>query len=316
MKARVGTSSAIAMVAMGSAAAFALGCSGDDKLVSPGDTTKQVVLATHSVTPALIKNVMSGVTVYPLLSSEDVLPATPSYVFGGSADGAGVLKNTDGTFTMVVNNEDNFSVSRITLDETFKPVKGEYVFNSDNAKYRLCSATLATPEEHGFGPTFITAGESSVESQIYALDPRGSANSAKTLTALGHWSAENALPLPKQAYTNKTVIVIGDDDSGAGAGQLGLYVGTAIGDLDNGKLYAMARTNGNVRERDMVAGQTYPVEFKENREREDVDGRRRSTQRLQPLTRSTSVAWKTLITARAALVAMCTLLSLVRTTPA
>ena len=138
------------MMAMGSAAAFALGCKNDD-VVGPPVVTPSVVLANQSVTPALVKNVMSGVSVYTLLSSEDVLSGSPSYVFGGSADGAGVLKNADGTFTMVVNNEDNWSVSRITLDATFKPTKGEYLLNSDNGKFRLCSATLATVEEHGFG---------------------------------------------------------------------------------------------------------------------------------------------------------------------
>ncbi|MEO7998132.1 MAG: hypothetical protein ABI852_11840 [Gemmatimonadaceae bacterium] len=251
------------MLAAGSAAVFALACSDDSDVVGPPVDSSTVVLATQSVTPALIKNVMSGVSVYPLISSEDVLSGSPNYVFGGSADGAGVIKNADGTFTMVVNNEDNFSVSRITLDKTFKPTKGEYILTSDKALYRLCSATLATVSEHGFGPLFITAGESSIESSIYALDPTGGTNTAKALTALGHWSSENALPLPKQAYAGKTVVIIGDDDSGTGGGQVGMYVGTAVGDLDNGKLYALTRTNGNVRERDMVAGQTYPVEFKE-----------------------------------------------------
>lgn len=263
MKARSRTTSAMAMMAVGSAAAFALACSDDNEIVGPPVETSTVVLANQSVTPALIKNVMSGVSVYTLLSSEDVLSGSPNYVFGGSSDGAGVLKNADGTFTMVVNNEDNFAVSRITLDKTFKPIKGEYILTSDNAKNRLCSATLATPAEHGFGPLFITAGESSIESTIYSVDPSGGVNTAKALTGLGHWSAENALPLPKQAYTGKTVVIIGDDDSGTGGGQVGMYVSTTVGDLDNGKLYALARTNGNVRERDMVAGQNYPVEFKE-----------------------------------------------------
>ena len=240
----------------------AMACS-DDKPTEAQPVVNDVVLTNRSLTPALVKNVMSGVTVTTLLSSEDVLTGSPSYVFGGSADGAGLIKNADNTFTLVVNNEDNFSVSRISLDATFKPTKGEYILTSDNAKYRLCSATLVTQAEHGFGPLFITAGESSVESQIYSLNPLGGANTARALTALGHWSAENALPLPKQAYAGKTVILIGDDDSGAGGGQVGMYVSNTVGDLDGGKLYAMARTNGNVRERDMVAGTSYDVVFKE-----------------------------------------------------
>lgn len=236
------------------------GC-GDDDGLTPAPNP--VALSNQSVTPPLVKNIMSGVTVYSLLSSEDVIAGSPSYVFGGSADGAGILHNADNTFSLVVNNEDNFAVSRVTFDQTFKVIRGEYILNSDNAKMRLCSANLVTPEEHGFGPLFITAGESSVESVIYALDPKGAPNSARALTALGHWSAENAVVLPKTAYTNRTVVVIGDDDSGAGGGQLALYVGNALGDLDNGKLYALARANDNVRERDMVAGQSYAVVFKE-----------------------------------------------------
>ena len=253
------TSAILAVASIGTAMIVA--CRSDD--IVNGNPPTQVTLANTSVTPALVKNLMSGVTAYSLLSSDDVLSGSPNYVFGGSTDGAGLLHNADNTFTLVVNNEDNFAVSRVTLDATFKPVKGEYILTSDNAKYRLCSATLVTPEEHGFGPLFITAGESSIESSIYSLDPTGAANTARALPALGHWSAENAVPLPKQAYAGKTVVVIGDDDSAAGGGQVGLYVGTSVGDLDNGKLYALARTNDNVRERDMVVGQSYAVVFKE-----------------------------------------------------
>ncbi len=249
----------LAVASIGTATIVA--CRSDD--IVNGSQPNQVVLANASATPVLVKNLMNGVTAYSLLSSDDVLTGSPNYVFGGSTDGAGLLRNADNTFTLLVNNEDNFAVSRVTLDATFKPVKGEYILTSDNAKYRLCSATLVTPEEHGFGPFFITAGESGVESAIYSLDPTGAANTARALPALGHWSAENAVPLPKQAYAGKTVVVIGDDDSGAGGGQVGLYVGTSVGDLDNGKLYALARTNNNVRERDMVAGQSYDVVFRE-----------------------------------------------------
>jgi hypothetical protein len=255
------TTTAILAIASIGTGILAVACRSDD--IVNGSQIIPVTLTNASVTPALVKNVMSGVTVFSLLSSDDVLAGSPSYVFGGSTDGAGLLHNADNTYTLVVNNEDNFAVSRVTFDATFKPVKGEYILTSDNAKYRLCSATLATPEEHGFGPLFITAGESSIESSIYSLDPKGAANTARALPALGHWSAENAVPLPKQAYAGKTVVVIGDDDSGAGGGQVGMYVGTSVGDLDNGKLYALARTNNNVRERDMVVGQSYDVVFKE-----------------------------------------------------
>ena len=157
------TSAILAVASVGAASIVA--CHSDDIL--NGSQPSQVVLANTSATPALVKNLMNGVTAYSLLSSDDILAASPNYVFGGSSDGAGLIHNADNTFTLVVNNEDNFAVSRVTLDATFKPVKGEYILTSDNAKYRLCSATLVTQEEHGFGPFFITAGESSVESSIY-----------------------------------------------------------------------------------------------------------------------------------------------------
>ncbi len=83
------------------------------------------------------------------------------------------------------------------------------------------------------------------------------------MTGFGRWNTENAVPLPKTAYAGKTVVMIGDDDSGAEGGQLAMYVSNTVGDLTNGKVYALSRTNDVVRERDMVVGQTYPVVFRE-----------------------------------------------------
>src|SRR5690606_38920199 len=126
-------------------------------------------------------------------------------------------KNGD-AYIMLVNQEDNYSVSRITLDQTFKPVKGEYLLNSDGGQWRLCSATLATPAEHGFGPLYLTCGESAVEGNVHGLDPlapAGSPGTGKELPALGYRSAENAVPLPKDAYSGKTAILIGEDASDA-----------------------------------------------------------------------------------------------------
>lgn len=105
-----------------------------------------VLFGNYSVTPPLVKNVMSGVQVYSLLSSDDKLKGSPNFVFGESADGAGLWRNADETYTLLVNNEDNFAVSRITLDKHFRPHAGEYLINSDNGTSRLCSATLATPD--------------------------------------------------------------------------------------------------------------------------------------------------------------------------
>ncbi|MGV3710702.1 MAG: alkaline phosphatase PhoX [Gemmatimonas sp.] len=242
------------------AGALVLACSDND---TTEPVPNPVVLRNQSVTPALVKSLVSGVEIFTLISSDDTLRNSPSFIFGGSADGSGLVKNGNGTFTALVNHEDNFSVSRITFDSTFKPVAGEYVVNSTFGKYRLCSATMATVSEHGFGPLYITAGESNEESQVLGVNPFGANNTPTYLTGFGRWNTENAVPLPKTAFPGKTVIVLGDDDSGAEGGQVVLYVANTVGDLDNGKLYALARTNDNNRERDMVVGQTYPVVFRE-----------------------------------------------------
>jgi hypothetical protein len=179
-------------------AVAATACGDDDALVAPAPAP--VALASHSATPALVKNVLAGVDVYSLLSSEDVLAASPNWVFGGSADGSGLMRNADGSYTLLVNNEDNYSVSRVRLDSTFKPVRGDYLMNSDGGRWRLCSATLAAPAVHGFGPLSFTADETDRESQIHAVNPEGSLNSSTIVTAFGRWNAEQALPLPAAAY--------------------------------------------------------------------------------------------------------------------
>jgi hypothetical protein len=252
----------LAVLAVVGVASFAA-CTSDGSVEPTGPAqTTNIPLSNRSVTPPLVKNVATGVGVYSLLSSDDTLAASPSFIFGGTTDGAGLLKNADGTFTLVVNNEDNFSVSRIKLDPNFKPISGDYLMNSDGGRWRLCSATLATPDEHGFGPLFITAGESGTDPMIHGIDPLGAKNSSKLLSGLGKWLAENAVPLPKTAYAGKTVVLIGDDDSGAPGGQIGMYVSGTVGDLDNGSLYVMVRADGVTRERDMVVGKSYAVVFR------------------------------------------------------
>ena len=249
---------------------FVVACSDDNSTdVKP---VSSVTLKNQSVTPALIKSLVSGVEIYSLVSSDDVLAGSPSFVFGGSADGAGLIKNTDGSFTVLTNHEDNFAVSRIRFDKDLKPISGDYVVNSTAGRYRLCSATLATVAEHGFS-AFITAGESNEESEILAVDPSGAANTPKYLSAFGRFNTENAVPLPKVAYPNRTVVIIGDDDSGAEGGQVAMYLSSTVGDLDNGSLYVLARTDNNSRERDMVIGQTYPVQFRQIANQKTLTGR-------------------------------------------
>lgn len=232
-----------------------------------------VTLQNQSVTPVLARLLpgatggrlsADGVKLYSLISSDDKLEGSPNFVFGGSADGSGLIQAPDGTYALLVNHEDNFAVSRIVLDKSFKPVKGEYALNSDGGVWRLCSATLATPVEHGFGPVYLTCGESGEESRTHALkidaDPQ-QASISREVPALGRWSAENAVPLPKTAYPGKTAILIGDDDSGVNGGQVALYLSNSVGDLENGSLYMMKRTDGNQKEMDLKTGSSYDVEF-------------------------------------------------------
>lgn len=226
-----------------------------------------VALKDYSVNPALIKS-LSGfedLKITTLISSDDVLPESPNFIFGAQPDGAGMIKNPNGLGFILINNHEILqSVSRVYLDENFKPIKGEYIVDADGGMTRLCSATLATPEEHGFPkPVFLTAGESGAESMIHAIDPLAAAdkkNKQRTLSALGRWSAENAVPLPKGAFSGKTVIIIGEDESD---GQVAMYVSEKPGDLENGKLYVMKRSNNDPVETNMSKGNTYDVEFVE-----------------------------------------------------
>jgi hypothetical protein len=229
------------------------------------DYPSAVELKAHSITTpdVLIKKTgFENVEVYPLISSEDLISG---FTFGGSADGSGLLKLNNG-YSLLVNHEDNFSVSRIFLDETFRPVSGEYILNSDGGKWRLCSATLATPEEHGFGPLYLTCGESSVESRTHALNPfaqGAQASQTRELQAFGRWNAEQALPLPKTAYPDKTVVMIGDDDSSIDGGQVAMYVSNTVGDLAGGKLYVLRRKDLVTREKDMEEEDVVDIEFVE-----------------------------------------------------
>lgn len=230
------------------------------------DEIHKPIIKSTSSTPSLIKSLsgFESLEIFPLISSDDVLSASPSFVFGAQPDGAGMLKdpNSDG-YVMINNHEILFSASRLYLDKDLKPIKGEYIVDAKGGGMRLCSATMATPQEHGFGPTFLTAGESGSESMIHSINPFGSVDLKavnRTLPGLGKCSAENAVPLPKEAYAGKTVILIGEDESN---GQVNLYVSNTVGDLANGKLYMMRRTNLNSVETDMNVNTTYDVEFVE-----------------------------------------------------
>ena len=229
-------------------------------------TTDTVEFRNRSITPSFVKMGpdFSGVEIYPLVSSEDIIPDSNNMVYGGAPDGQGFIKNPTGHgYIMVTNHENTWAVSRLYLDKKLNIVKGDYIVNTDGGMFRLCSATMATPEENGFGPVFLTTGESNVNAMTHAIDPLASANpssQSRVKPALGKFSGENAVPLNKNAYPGKTVIILGED---AGNGQVYLYVSNTVGDLENGTLYALRRTDLNQIETAITWNNNYPVEFVE-----------------------------------------------------
>lgn len=242
-------------------------CRKSDNKEEPAPTVTD--LPNYSVNPSLVKTLagFENLKVTTLISSDDKLDGSPDFVFGAQPDGGGMMKNPNGDgYIMISNHEILFSVSRVYLDKNLKPVKGEYIVDADGGKMRLCAATLVDPATYGFGPVFLTAGETDGESMIHAIDPTGPVYSKKanrTLPALGKCSAENAVPLPKDTYAGKTAIFIGEDESSRqGLGQVNLYLGNT-GDLYGGKLYMLRRKDLNIVETDMAVGSAYDVEFVE-----------------------------------------------------
>jgi secreted PhoX family phosphatase len=220
----------------------------------------------RSITPSFIKmsSSFANVGVHTLVSSEDVIPNSNNMIFGGAPDGQGFIKNPDGTgYIMVTNHENTWAISRLYLNKKLEIVKGEYIVNTDGGMFRLCSGTMATPEIHGFGPTFLSTGESNVNAMTHAINavaPAEPSNQSRVKPALGKFSGENAVPLTKNAYPGKTVIILGED---AGNGQVYLYVSNTVGDLENGKLYVLRRTDLNQIETAIKWNTNYNVEFVE-----------------------------------------------------
>jgi hypothetical protein len=259
------------------AAALVFSGCGDSPKATGGSTAMEVKSDRYAERPEFVSrsNAPSFITIDPafaseakaftLISSSDTIAGSPGFIYGGAPDGQGFLKNPDGSgYIMVTNHENGWAVSRIYLDKKLAPVKGEYLVNADGGMFRLCSGTLATPEEHGFPkPLFLATGESNDNAMTHAIDPVATAdpaNQSRVRPALGKFSGENAVPLPKEAYAGKTVIILGED---AGNGQVYLYVSGTPGDLDNGKLYVLRQANGDQIEKNMSKGNVYDIAFAE-----------------------------------------------------
>lgn len=182
----------------------------------------------------------SSVEAYSLISTTDVLG---DFQMGGAADGAGLLKTKDG-YVYVVNNEDNYAVSRIFLDETFTPIKGDYLLNSGVADLaRQCSGTMWEKEIHGGSQDIFLSASESFHYDVKAIDPLVEIPTPTAdfgLDALGEFAWENAVPLPKKAYNGSTVIIGGDDDSSGSQGQITLYYSKrGNADLYGGDIYVL-----------------------------------------------------------------------------
>ncbi len=245
---------------------FMMGACNTETNDNPATVQSEVVFKDYSVNPSLVKTLpgFENLQINTLISSDDLLPGSPNFLFGAQPDGGDLLKDPTGDGYVLINNHEiHRAVSRVYLDKTFKPTKGEYIVDGDGGQWRLCSATMATPAIHGFGPVFLTAGESGSESMVHAIDPFGTAdlkNKNRVLPALGKQSMENAVPLPKDAFPGKTVIIIGEDDSN---GQVLAYVANTVGDLQNGKLYFLRTKSQESVETNLKVGTTYDVEFVE-----------------------------------------------------
>lgn len=244
-----------------------------DPIPNPPEPNKEIKIENFSKEPAFVYAMpgFENIQITTLISSSDTLAGSTDFVFAGQPDGMGLLKNPSGEGYMMLSNHEGFrSVSRVYLDKTFKPVKGEYMLDALGGQTRLCSATLTSDEVHGF-TKFMTAGESGEESMVHALDPLDPvtrrSDHSRVKPALGKANMENAVPLPKDVSGGKTYVVIGEDQAGwdghLSGGQLIMYVSETTGDLDNGKLYALKRKDNDFVETNVVKGNVYDVEFVE-----------------------------------------------------
>lgn len=214
---------------------------------------------------------------YSLVSSTDVIGGT--FQLAGSADGAGFLKDGTG-YMYVVNCEDSYAVARIRLDENLIPTSGDYLLNSGVADFaRQCSATMWEKDIHGGDKDLFLSASESIAYDVKGIDPWITTPTPTAdfgLDALGEFSWENAVPLPKDAYSGKTVIIGGDDDSSGSEGQVTMYLSeSGDADLSGGKIYVLrfkqisdgaggataVAANTVYNEGSLDFGGTYDVEF-------------------------------------------------------
>ncbi len=245
---------------------------------------KVLIPLTESVVPtSVFTNVMSGVELKMIMTSQDILPSDSSFVYGSYTDGMALYPNADDTtYALVVNLERDYSIARIRLNQNMEPLEGDYIVNAFATGFTAqCSGSSVTVEEHGFGPLYLSGGEWGGDNKgVYVVDPFKSPNDASVATrssAMGEWSTENAVVIGKNAYEDYTVAFIGDDDSNDDypEGHLGMYVGRP-GNLFGGDLFVLKGSNptetapgagGQLFEMGMEEGVEYDAEWVEMSER-------------------------------------------------
>jgi hypothetical protein len=82
----------------------------------------------------------------------------------------------------------------------------------------------------------------------------------------GRFNWENNVPLPANAYSGRTVVIGGDDDSSFSEGQIAMYYSqNGDADLTGGKVYVLRRVGATTveTEEDLALGVEYDVEFVE-----------------------------------------------------
>lgn len=190
-----------------------------------------------------IQSQFNYIEAYSLISTTDTL--SNGFQLTGAQDGAGFLNdpNSDG-YIYVVNAEDDHAVSRIHFDANLNPIAGEWLLTDAVAdEARQCSGTMWEAAIHGGSNDLFLSASESINYDVKGIDPHiitPTPTADFGLDALGEFSWENAVPLPKNAYAGKTVIIGGDDDSSGSEGQVTLYYSEADdADLTGGKIYVL-----------------------------------------------------------------------------
>ena len=243
----------------------------DTTIIINNDTTINIVQTDQmfanksNLSPLVsIKPQFNYINAYSLISTIDNVDG---FHLAGSADGSGLVKDGD-EYVFLVNCEDHYSVARIRLDENLNPIKGDYLLNSGVADFaRQCSATMWEAAIHGGDKDIFLSASESIHNTVKGIDPYIETPTPTAdfgLPALGQFSWENAVPLPKDAYSGSTVIIGGDDDSSGSEGQLVMYKSDASdSDLEGGEVYVLRLKDAteSSNEGDLDFGITYDVEF-------------------------------------------------------